>query len=123
MNKRLMEYLKVKNHSVAFLRLISAEIYEYDQELANRFLILAEKKREYEELLAMLISGLDNSSIALKEILSKAYYDYDVYNELDFSSEKEELSYLLDIINDEENKVNNGISLMNSYLKNRNIIM
>ena len=44
MNELVKSFL-VKNHSAAFLMLVGAELEDYDIELSNEFIFLANKKR------------------------------------------------------------------------------
>ncbi|MBQ3252976.1 MAG: hypothetical protein IJA65_00330 [Acholeplasmatales bacterium] len=122
MNYKIKEYMSSKNHSVGFLRLLSAELYEDNKELSDEFLKLALKKREYEELLLKVIEEIDRNDILLKNIISKAYYDYDEYNNLTFSSEKEEIAYLLEMIKNEEEELHNKNTIIKSYLNDKAMI-
>jgi len=116
MNELVKSFL-VKNHSAAFLMLVGAELEDYDIELSNEFIFLANKKREYEELLLKTINKLDKSNIIFTDILQKAYYDYDDYITLEDSTNKEELQYLIEMLKKEEAILNNKNEILRSYLR------
>ncbi len=101
----LIKSFMVKNHSAAFLMLIGAELEDYDLGLSNDFIYLANRKREYEHELHNILNKIDKSDVIFKEILQKAYYDYDEYVSNEYSANKEEIKYLIDILEMEEAKL------------------
>lgn len=115
----LVKSFMVKNHSAAFLMLVGAELEDYNQSLSNDFIYLANRKREYESEILNIINKIDNSDIVFKDILQKAYYDYDEYVNVEYSSNKEEIKYLLDILDKEEAILGQKQEALNNYyLKN-----